>query len=52
MPGTTVAMTLPVAFENVKAGLSDVLRRYKNAVTLWHEHPLESDLALITGCLK
>ena len=37
---------------NVKAGLPDVLRRYKNAVTLWHEHPQDSDLALVTGCLK
>ena len=40
------------AFENVKAGLPDVLRRYGNAVTLWHEHPQDSDLALITGCLE
>ena len=27
------------AFPNVKAGLPDVLRRYKNAVMLWQEHP-------------
>ena len=40
------------AFENVKSGLPDVLRRYYNTVTLWHEHPQDSDLALITGCLK
>ena len=40
------------AFENVKADLPDVLRRYKNTVTLWHEHPQESDLALVTGCLE
>jgi hypothetical protein len=40
------------AFPNVKAGLADVLRRYDNAVTLWQEHPQDSDLALVTGCLK
>ena len=40
------------AFQNVKAGLPDILRRYKNAVMLWHQHPQESDLALMVGCLK
>jgi len=40
------------AFSNVKAGLADVLRRNRNAVMLWHEHPQESDLSLVTGCLK
>ncbi len=40
------------AFKNVQAGLSDVLRRYNNAVTLWHAHPSESDLALVVGCLR
>jgi hypothetical protein len=40
------------ALPNVKAGLPDVLRRYKNAVTLWRQHPQDSDLALVTGCLK
>ncbi len=39
------------AFANVRPGLSDVLRRYQNAVTLWHEHPQDSDLALVVGCL-
>lgn len=39
------------AFTNVRAGLADVLRRYNNAVTLWHLHPSDSDLALVTGCL-
>jgi hypothetical protein len=29
-----------------------VLRRYSNAVTLWHKHPSDSDLALIVGCLR
>ena len=40
------------ALPNVKAGLSDVLRRYNNAVTLWHMHPSDSDLSLIVGCLR
>ena len=40
------------ALPNVKAGLSDVLRRYNNAVTLWHAHPSDSDLALVVGCLR
>ena len=37
---------------NVKAGLPDVLRRYENAVTLWHMHPTDSDLSLVVGCLR
>jgi hypothetical protein len=40
------------AGKNVQGGLADVLRRYDNAVTLWHEHPGDSDLALVVGCLK
>jgi len=40
------------AFQNVRAGLPDVLKRYDNAVTLWHKHPQESDLALVVGCLR
>ena len=40
------------ALPNVHAGLSDVLRRYNNAVTLWHMHPSDSDLALVVGCLR
>jgi hypothetical protein len=40
------------AAQNVKAGLPDVLRRYKNAVMLWHEHPVDTDLGLVSGCLK
>jgi len=35
----------------VRAGLPDILRRYNNAVTLWHAHPQDSDLALVVGCL-
>jgi hypothetical protein len=40
------------AFKNVQAGLPDVLRRYNNAVTLWHLHPQDADLALVVGCLR
>ena len=40
------------ALPNVRPGLSDVLRRYQNAVTLWHAHPSDSDLALVFGCLR
>jgi hypothetical protein len=40
------------ALPNVKPGLPDVLKRYDNAVTLWHMHPSDSDLALIVGCLR
>ena len=40
------------ALPNVRAGLQDVLRRYKNAVTLWHMHPSDSDLSLVVGCLR
>jgi len=40
------------AYQNVRSGLNDVLKRYNNAVTLWHQHPSDSDLALIVGCLR
>jgi len=40
------------AFKNVKPGLSDVLRRYDNVVTLWRQHPQPTDLGLVVGCLK
>jgi hypothetical protein len=40
------------AAANIQNGLPDVLRRYNNAVTLWHKHPDDSDLALIVGCLR
>jgi hypothetical protein len=33
-------------------GVADVLREQSNAVMLWHEHPSDADLALVTGCLK
>ena len=40
------------AGQNIRAGLTDVLRRYNNAVTLWHMHPSDSDLSLVVGCLR
>ena len=40
------------AFRNVRGGLPDVLRRYSNVVTLWHEHPQDADLSLVVGCLR
>jgi hypothetical protein len=33
-------------------GITDVLREQANAVMLWHEHPSDPDLAVVTGCLK
>ena len=41
-----------IAIRNVKSGLPDVLRRYDNVVTLWHEHPQDADLSLVVGCLR
>jgi hypothetical protein len=40
------------AFPNVKQNLSDVLKRYNNAITLWHRHPASTDLTLVVNCLK
>jgi hypothetical protein len=39
-----------VAAKNV--GIDDVLRQEQNAVMLWHLHPSDADLGLVTGCLK
>jgi hypothetical protein len=39
------------AYSNVRSNITDVLRRYRNAVLLWHRHPASADLALVTGCL-
>jgi hypothetical protein len=39
------------AGNNVRSNITDVLARYRNAVLLWHEHPADADLALVTGCL-
>jgi hypothetical protein len=47
-----VAAYSRIAFPNVRSGLPDVLRRYNNLVTLWHQHPQEGDLALVIGCLR
>jgi hypothetical protein len=29
-----------------------VLRRERNAVMLWQQHPEDADLSLVVGCLK
>jgi hypothetical protein len=39
-------------FSSSNVGVDDVLRQQGNAVMLWHEHPSDQDLALITSCLK
>jgi len=39
------------ALPNVKAGLPDVLRRYSNAIMLWHAHPSSSQLSEVADCL-
>jgi hypothetical protein len=39
-------------FSSSNVGVDDVLRQQDNAVMLWHEHPSDQDLALITTCLK
>jgi hypothetical protein len=39
-------------FHATNVGINDVLRRQGNAVMLWQEHPSDSDLAIVTGCLK
>jgi hypothetical protein len=40
------------AFPNIRNNIQDVLERYQNAVFLWHRHPSNADLALVTGCAK
>jgi hypothetical protein len=40
------------AFANVRAGIADVVRRYKNVVMRWQMHPRDSDLALAVACLR
>ena len=39
-------------FHTQNVGISDVLRQQHNAVMLWHAHPSDADLAIVTGCLK
>jgi hypothetical protein len=41
-----------VRFHAKKVGLADVLRTQQNAVMLWHAHPSDADLGIVTGCLK
>lgn len=41
-----------VHFHQKNVGIEDVLRQQGNAVMLWHEHPVDEDLAEVTGCLK
>jgi len=47
-----VAAYTRLAFSDVRSGLPDVLRRYNNLVTLWHQHPQDADLARVIGCLR
>jgi hypothetical protein len=39
-------------FRAKNVGIEDVLRTQQNAVMLWHAHPSDADLAVVTGCLK
>jgi hypothetical protein len=39
-------------FAATNVGVSDVLHQQGNAVMLWHMHPSDADLSLVTGCLK
>lgn len=39
-------------FHAKNVGIDDILRRQANAVMLWRAHPLDPDIATITGCLK
>ena len=47
--------SLDDAYRSARAhnvGIDDVLRMQGNAVMLWHQHPTDAQLSLITGCLK
>jgi len=46
-----VAAYTRIAFPKGRSGIHDVLRRYNNVVTLWHQHPQGAHLALVIGCL-
>lgn len=39
-------------FRAKNVGIDDILRDQQNAVMLWKSHPLDADIATITGCLK
>jgi hypothetical protein len=49
------AAGLATGYRSVHArnvGIDDVLRTQGNAVMLWHAHPTDAQLALISDCLK
>jgi hypothetical protein len=51
---TTDADNIDQAYRQFHAknvGIDDVLRQDRNAVTLWHVHPSDADLAEIGSCL-
>ena len=55
--GPTIAKADAIAdayrrFAARNVGVGDVLREQGNAVLLWHLHPSDADLTMITGCLK
>ena len=55
--GRTVADADNVAaayrrFAAQNVGVNDVLDENQNAVLLWHIHPSQADVDLVTGCLK
>ncbi len=39
-------------FSGKNVGINDVLLQQGNAVMLWHQHPLDTDVTLIEACLK
>jgi hypothetical protein len=39
-------------FAASNVGVSDVLHQQGNAVMLWHLHPSDTDLSVVTDCLK
>jgi len=41
-----------VRFHSKNVGISDILKRYSNAVLLWKQHPEQSDLDTVTSCLE
>jgi hypothetical protein len=41
-----------VRFHTKNVGISDILKRYSNAVLLWKQHPEQTDLDTVTSCLK
>jgi hypothetical protein len=41
-----------VRFHSKNVGISDILKRYSNAVLLWKQHPEQTDLDTVTSCLK